>query len=149
MSCSSLLRMACALTLAITALVSSTHHHGGPTAWANDPCDAVANDPNPPVGPPVPDIGGTVLNSSAASPIQGATITLLRCVAGDPIYVAQTTTNSQGDFLFSGIADETWYILEASMTGSLAGKSPTGNTVNPTVPIGLGNSVTNVLLTFQ
>ena len=116
---------------------------------ATTPCDDVVNDPNPPGGDPELEISGSVTDSFTLSAFQGAEMKLYSCSGATATLVTSTTTDSYGHYAFTSLTDETWYYVAAVMTGSLAGKSPTGATTNPTNAIGLGNSATNVNFTFH
>ena len=120
-----------------------------PAAHATNPCEIIQYDPDPPIGPPDPMIAGTVYNYSTSAGIEGATMKLYRCQSGSAVYQATDTTDASGDYSFTNLADETWYYVEAVMTGPLSGKSPASGTSNPTAAIGIGDSVTDIDLAFQ
>lgn len=118
-----------------------------PHVVASTPCDEVNGGPSD--GPSEPLISGMVTDTVGAAPIQGATISLYRCSGTTAVYVTSDTTDSNGNYDFTGLTPQRWYFVQAVMTGPLSGKTPSGGTQNPTNLIGLGPSATNVDFAFQ
>lgn len=128
-----------------TLVVSATP----PRVFATSPCVPIQYDPDPPGGEEEPTIGGSILNAATPGGISGVTVKLYQCSGGAGVYQTSTTTDAQGAYEFTGLADEHWYYVEAALTGPLAGMTPASGTSNPTAAIGLGNNVSGVNLSFQ
>lgn len=103
-------------------------------------------DPHP--GPAVPFIGGTV-STDAGQPIAGATVLLARCVAGIPLPSGATVTLADGRYTFSGLAADADYVVIAPLEGLLAGRKPTGATLNPSHLIDGGHGDDAVDMVFE
>jgi hypothetical protein len=131
--------------LALLAILASTTPSPTHTAFATSPCDSATGGPGDPGGDPTPDIGGAVIE---VSPIQGATMQLYRCVSGQGVLVASTTTSSSGTYGFD-VTTAGFYYVQASMTGPLAGLSPASGTSNPSPVIAVTPGDLAVNFAFQ
>lgn len=116
---------------------------------ADGPCDQVSGAPDPPGGGPDPEIAGTVTDANTSSSIEGATMKLYRCYSATPVYLTSDTTDSSGQYAFTSLTPQRYYYVEAALTGPLSGKAPAEGTENPTDPIAIGSSHTDVDFSFE
>jgi hypothetical protein len=126
------------LVLAAVWLSSDTVRPGAP-ASADGPCDAVINDPTPPIGGGEPDIVGTITDDNTHSGISGATVQLFRCLGGIGVQVGNATSGSSGGYAFDDLYAPAWYYVQVPLTGPLSGMSPSGGTLNPSAPVDLAD----------
>ena len=142
------LRLLALFTLLVTVVFSGLGLRSTSVVRAtSSPCDAVQGDPNPPSGPELPAIGGTILSSSAG--VSGATVRLYRCDSLNATLVATQTTGSGGTFSFSSLTGPKWYYIAVDESGPLAGKTPASGTNNPTDAIEVGAGDTGLSLNFE
>ena len=115
------------------------------------PCDAIVNDPKPPIVPPSPNWGGQVLDATSTSGISGVTVRLFQCDGSTSTEVADTTTDTNGNYSFSGggFGPGYHYYAECDMTGPLAGKSVASGSSNPSAALPVGPSQSGIDFTFN
>ena len=113
------------------------------------PCDGIINDPKPPDQPSIPDWGGTISNVTSAGGISGATVRLFKCDGGTSTEIDDTTTDSNGDYSFSGFDPGFYYYVKVDMTGPMSGLAPASGTSNPTAALPVGPSQSSVNLGFE
>lgn len=137
--------------LLLAVLVSAAA--GGPQSIhvlaSGDPCENVTGDPGPPVGPPEPEVSGTVIDSGLSSLIEDATITLYACLGTTAVEVDTQATDSSGQYVFTDVVTERWYYIEVEMSGPLSGLTPSAGTSNPSALVAIGDDPTVVNFSFE
>ena len=112
------------------------------------PCDGVITEPKPPKQPSVPTWDGNIFNATNTIGISGATVRLFHCDDGTSTEVDDTTTNSNGDYSFSGFDPGYYYYVKVDMTGPMSGLAPASGTNNPTSALPVGPSQSGIDLGF-
>ena len=114
------------------------------------PCNGITV--KPPRTDPEPVVGGEVTDAgSDNSPIENAVMRLYMCnlATPTPTLVATTETDNEGLYSFPDLTPENWYYVEAVMSGPLASMTPASGTENPSIAVGLGDSVTDLDFAFE
>ena len=114
----------------------------------SDPCDDVITDPKPPSAPVDPTWGGAITSGTTTNGIAGATVRLFQCDGQTSTEVDDTTTDSNGDYQFSGFDPGFYYYAQADMTGPLSGMSVASGSENPTAALPVGPSQSGVDMAF-
>lgn len=133
----------------ILAATSTLEYRVGPALASGTPCDNVTGNPGPPVDPPEPEVSGTVVDSGSSDPIEGASIKLYACFGTTAVAVDTQTTDSSGQYVFTELSTLRWYYVEASMTGPLAGMTPSSGTSNPSALLAISDDPTVANLSFE
>ena len=116
------------------------------------PCDAIVNEPSPPISPPVPVWEGNVSDATTTSPVSGATVRQFQCQGSStPTEIDDTTTDTNGDYSFSGGDFDSghYYYAQCDMTGPLSGMSVASGSMNPTAALPVGPSQSGVDFVFE
>ncbi len=121
------------LSLVAVLLLALTSIGSGPVAAqsAGDPCSPALPLPPPPGGHPKP-TGGTVTDVSTNLGIEGATVQLYRCYFGVGLLEDAVTTAEDGDYLFEDVELGSYYYIQVSSSGPMAGMQPASGYSNPT-----------------
>ena len=133
--------------LLVLGVVLSAQPYGVRVVAGGNHC--ADTDPGPPISDPEPNVGGTVIDASNTDGIEGATMKLYRCVSESASLEGSDTTDSNGDYLFEDLTPGYYYYVEALVTGPLQGMQPATGTSNPSEPVGLGDSVTDLDFAFE
>jgi hypothetical protein len=74
---------------------------------------------------------------------------LYRCDGATPLYLTTDTTDEAGHYSFTNLTPRRYYYVEAALTGPLSGMVPAEGTANPSEPIAIGNSHTDIDFAFE
>ena len=115
------------------------------------PCDPVVHQPKPPAGPPEPDWDGTVYNAATTSGISGVTVRLHQCDGQTSTEVADTTSDSNGEYGFGGGDFDAgfYYFAKCDMSGPLSGMTVASGSSNPTAALPVKPSQSGVDFSFE